>query len=250
MSHCLAGRRIVITRPVAQAQAFAQRVREAGGEPVLFPLLEIAALEQPDALQQAASFLREQAAAPVAQSRGLTFFVSPNAVRYGVPWLQPRLPAQVAAVGMATAAALEQQGIKNIWVSPSFDSEGLLALPPLQSLSDQRCLIVRGQGGRPLLGDTLRARGAYVHYASAYWRAAAPVNLTADLALDAVVITSSEALNYWLAAVRTTPHWFVPVFASHPRIMAYAQAAQLPNVFACTPGDAGIVAALCAYFGG
>ena len=235
----LKGRRIVLTRPAGQARVLAEQLAAQGAVVHLQPLLTITPITYPPELISA----REQ-------SWDWGFFVSPNAVRYGVPWLQPRLPAQVAAVGMATAAALEQQGIKNIWVSPSFDSEGLLALPPLQSLSDQRCLIVRGQGGRPLLGDTLRARGAYVHYASAYWRAAAPVNLTADLALDAVVITSSEALNYWLAAVRTTPHWFVPVFASHPRIMAYAQAAQLPNVFACTPGDAGIVAALCAYFGG
>ncbi|WP_275576186.1 uroporphyrinogen-III synthase [Aquitalea magnusonii] len=50
------------------------------------------------------------------------------------------------------------------------DSEALLALPQLADVAGQHWLIVRGQGGRALLADTLCARGAQVSLAEVYQR--------------------------------------------------------------------------------
>jgi uroporphyrinogen-III synthase len=54
----------------------------------------------------------------------------------------------------------------------AFDSESVLALPAFQApaVAGRRVLILRGDGGRDLLGDTLRARGAEVEYLTCYHR--------------------------------------------------------------------------------
>src|SRR3989338_3543032 len=71
----LAGLKIVVTRPRAQVASLARRIEQAGGIPLLFPLLDIApAADQPA--------LREQISR-IAQF-DLAIFISPNAVQYGM----------------------------------------------------------------------------------------------------------------------------------------------------------------------
>ena len=72
MKLALQGRRIVVTRPAAQAGELARMIRAQGGEAVLFPLLEIGPADDAQPLQQAIARLDEYATA---------VFVSPNAVR-------------------------------------------------------------------------------------------------------------------------------------------------------------------------
>jgi uroporphyrinogen-III synthase len=104
-------------------------------------------------------------------------FISRNAVQHTLSLLHHdsgKLKAlTIMAIGDATAAALREAGINA--VSPEdaeTGSETLLQLPQLQAGSVQRIkiLIFRGTGGRELLADTLRARGAQVDYASVYRR--------------------------------------------------------------------------------
>ena len=62
---------VVITRPLAQADALAQRVTELGRKAVIFPLLEILPLDDQETLRQALRELDQYA---------LIAFVSPNAI--------------------------------------------------------------------------------------------------------------------------------------------------------------------------
>lgn len=102
-------------------------------------------------------------------------FVSQNAAIHGMPvlaqfWPQWPLALQWYAVGSATAAALAREGIQ-CNVPADFSSEGLLAMPALQTVEHQRVLIVRGApGGLETLGQTLTARGATVDYLAVYFR--------------------------------------------------------------------------------
>lgn len=193
----LAGVRVLITRPTAQAQHLTELIEQAGGEPVRFPALEIVAPRNETVLARVLAGIADF---------DLAIFISPNAVAHGLAHLKahgglpPRLA--VAAIGRGTAKALTEAGIANV-IQPAegSDSESLLALPQLDDVAGMRIVIFRGEGGRELLGDTLRARGAEVVYAECYRRMrpttdAAPLNarITAG-GLDIVTVTSVETLQ-------------------------------------------------------
>jgi uroporphyrinogen-III synthase len=118
----------------------------------------------------------------------------------------PMVP-RLAAVGRATAQALTATGrAPDLVPAGRFDSESLLALPQLADLRGQRVLIVRGTGGRALLGDTLVARGAKLAYAEVYRRALPetdPAPLLARWRQDVqlATATSGEVLNNLLTLV-------------------------------------------------
>lgn len=101
-------------------------------------------------------------------------FISKNAVEFGYPVLEqywPQWPLKLSwlAVGKATAAALQQYDIDPIFPELA-SSEGLLELPQLQDVEEQRILIVRGIGGRETLKTELDKRGAKVDYLEVYER--------------------------------------------------------------------------------
>ena len=190
----LSGRGIVITRPREHAAELAERVRAAGGEPILFPTIEILPPENSAALALTLTRL---------DSFDLAIFVSPTAAmkateRVGAGQVWPR-KLRVAAVGAGTAAALQRLGFESV-VAPEgeADSEALASLAELQELRGRSVVIFRGQGGREWLRAVLEARGARVEYAECY-RRVAPTADTEPLVerwrrggIDAVSITSSE----------------------------------------------------------
>lgn len=245
----LCGLKIAVTRPRDQAAQLAQRITEAGGIPLLFPLLDIAPVDD-DAL------LREQFSR-LAQF-DLAIFISPNAVRYGIAALRTAGSAippslKIATVGQGSAKALRELGIESALVpGERFDSEGLLALPELQQIAGCRAIIFRGNGGRELLGGTLAARGATVEYAECYRRSKPPQDGAALLAAapDAITVTSSEALGYlWdmldeqaRAALRGTP-----LFVPHLRIAELADRQGWRQVLPTAAGDDGLLAGLVAW---
>ncbi len=244
----LAGLNIVVTRPRDQAVQLAQRIEQAGGIPVLFPLLDIAAPQDTGVLSEQIARLPRF---------NLAIFISPNAVHYGMAAIRAAggLPPslQIATVGQGSAKALRESGISNI-IAPAehFDSEGLLALPELQAVAGWRVMILRGDGGRELLGDTLRARGAIVEYAACYQRSKPQQDASVLLssAPDAITVTSSEALGYlWQmlddgaqAILRDTP-----LFVPHTRIAGLARQQGWRRVNLTGSGDDGLIAALIAW---
>ncbi len=162
----LVGRSVLVTRPRHQADGLIDAVQRLGGTARVFPTLAIV----PVALS----------AAMIGDVQSLhagdwAIFISPNAVDAGMGLLAQAggLPSGVgvAAVGRATARSLHENGIARVLVpQQGADSEALLALAPLHDLTGRRVLIVRGEGGRELLGRTLVERGADLRYAEVYRR--------------------------------------------------------------------------------
>jgi len=252
MSLPLAGRRIVVTRPAGQSAGLARLIREAGGEPVLFPALEILPPSDPAALAAVLARLDEF---------DLAIFISRNAVDWGLRTLGRAWPEQVrvAAVGAGTARALAERGIGGVIVpqGPQPDSEALLARPELADVRARRVLIFRGEGGREVLRETLVARGAEVEYAECYRRArpradgAALAAAWARGEVDAATVNSAEALENLCAligeagvrAARATP-----LFVPHPRVAKAAVELGFARILVAGPGDEAMRDRLVAYF--
>ena len=188
----LGGLSVLVTRPRQQATRLCEMIEAAHGRPIRFPAMAIEPALDADACR---AILRRQA--------DLLIFTSANAVEFAFPLLPDALPIdlQIAAVGNATAARLRDIGLEPTLVPPDRqDSEGLLALPELQHPAGRKILIIRGVGGRPLLGDTLKQRGAEITYAEVYRRTLpqqSPRNLLAgwERMVDAVIVTSNEILD-------------------------------------------------------
>ena len=241
----LAGLTILITRPREQANGLAQSITRLGGRPLLFPLLEIAPASDTQALTTLAQNL---------QFYDLLVFISPNAVKYGMAALNALPPnMRIAAVGQSSAQALRDLGVEKV-IAPSerFDSEALLDLPELQNVSGWRVAILRGDGGREVLGDTLKARGAQVEYVTCYQRSKPDIDSEKllDGKADALTVTSSEALGYlWqmLNEADRTRLAAIPLFVPHVRIAALARQQGWREVFQTTSGDDGMLQDLIAW---
>lgn len=133
-----------------QAGSLAQGIEALGGNVLLFPVLDIAPVLAPDHFDDVAARLG---------TFDLAFFVSPNAVRYGLDALLARRDwpgsLAVATVGKGSERALAERGFARV-VAPAsgFDSEAVLALPEFaaDAVRGRHVLVLRGDGGRDLLG--------------------------------------------------------------------------------------------------
>jgi uroporphyrinogen-III synthase len=248
----LAGRGIVVTRPVEQAGTLAELIREAGGHAIVFPVIEIS--DVADLLPLAALLAR-------LAEFDIAIFISPNAVSKAMNLIAARggLPPQlkVAAIGRGSVKALERFGVSGVVAPQRFDSDALLELPALSDVAGKRVVIFRGEGGRELLGDTLTARGAHLEYAECYRRgqpradASSLLRAWARHEVHAVVVTSSEGMRHLFDMVGNSGRaWLqqTPVFVPHPRIAETARGLGAREVVPTTAGDEGIVAALADYF--
>jgi uroporphyrinogen-III synthase len=244
----LPGLKVLVTRPRDQAVELAKRIELAGGTAVLFPLLDISPVQD-------AAILREQVAR--LDEADMAIFISPNAVRFGIGAIREfgKIPEslKIAAVGQGSARDLRALGLHRI-IAPTerFDSEGLLALPELQQVAGWKILIFRGDGGRELLGDTLRERGASVEYVACYQRSKPQQDQGVILAAspDVISVTSSEALGYLWAMLDTGAREKLrstPLFVPHPRIAGLAREQGWQRVELTESGDAGLLNALSAW---
>jgi len=252
----LAGVRILITRPQRQAEPLASAIRQQGGQAMLLPLIDIRPPRHPERIDEFLGHL---------DRFDLAIFISPNAVEQALSRLpNPRhaWPAKlaIAATGAGTAQALARHGLEAAVVPRDrFDSEGLLAEPSLHSVRGQNVLILRGEGGRELLAETLRARGATVEYAECYRRAAPAydpraIALLQPGAINIAVYTSGEAIDNLLALYGENARRFlqqVPALVVSERLIERLRSFQpesAPRV--SRPNDADLLAALRAWRAG
>jgi uroporphyrinogen-III synthase len=253
-SQPLGGRSIVITRPVAQAQQLAELVREAGGNAILFPAIEILDAADPKPLNDIIARLDEF---------DIAIFISPSAVAKAMALITARraLPAHLKCVtiGSGSLKALESFGVREI-IAPKgrYDSEALLALPLFQNAAGKQVVVFRGDGGREFLGDELTKRGAHLEYATCYRRSkpsADPAPLLSAWSrneIAALVFTSSEGLRNFheiIGAPGQPRLCETPVFVPHPRIAVAARGLGLTKVIESGSGDEALVAALVQRFG-
>ena len=169
----LTGLHIVVTRPQAQAQPWAESLNQFGAQTTVISLLEIVPVLDNAQIQAIKNCILDLDLYTKA------IFVSQNAVELGFDWIEnywPQLPVGVEffAVGETTAKQLQNRGASVTDLAQSqtgaMTSETLLQSPALQSVAGEKIVIFRGLGGRPHIGEVLAARGALVTYCELYER--------------------------------------------------------------------------------
>jgi uroporphyrinogen-III synthase len=195
-SSSLIGLKVLVTRPAHQAEFFCRSVEQSGGIAIRFPTIAISPKESPSPAPNPLNSLN---------SFDYAIFISANAVEQTFKRLNKNefpTSLQCAAVGKKTAQALKHHGLP-IAITPktNYTSEALLAHPNMQSMQNKNVLIVRGEGGRELLAETLRKRGAIVKYSEVYRRCLPEYTdekigmIIKDGTVSVITITSAESLN-------------------------------------------------------
>jgi len=198
----LKGIKVLVTRPLHQAQALCALIEQNGGTAERFPTLEILPPQNIDPVLEVISRLGDFDTA---------IFTSTNAVSETCHFIKcDHLPAylKIAAVGRQTAKALEASGLHvDILPTTDFNSEGLLQTAHLQNVRGNRIVIFCGEGGREILTDKLTGRGAEVTRAEVY-RRGQPENDAVPLikqfnndSIDIITVTSQQALTNLVAMV-------------------------------------------------
>lgn len=190
----LQGRRIVVTRSVAQAASLCRHLSALGAEPIAIPTIDFV----PMPTEPLIATLRQ-----IDTYRWL-IFTSVNAVEFffAVVAAQPESVAlpPVAAIGSATTRRLAEQGVTPDFVPEVFTGEALAT--GLGDLRGQRVLLPRARIGRPQIVTQLAARGAVVDDIPLYDTVPAAVDagILAHLQhpIDAITFTSPSSVRNFL----------------------------------------------------
>lgn len=172
----LLGQRVLVTRPQHQAADFMADLRLLGAEPISFPTIEILPAEDPGPLDAAILRLATPESGSRASPYSWLVLTSVNGVaafwdRLAHLKLDSRCLAavKIAAIGPATAEALNRCSIRPDLVPEVYTAEGVLdALDVAGSVAEQRFLLARADIARKTLAEGLVERGAIVEEFAAY----------------------------------------------------------------------------------
>ena len=216
---------VLVTRAAHQNQGFVDALINAGHQPIIMPVLAITKLHelQPNYWQR----LQEQ----WQQSFDKAIFVSANAANIACELMPQPLSADYFAIGSNTATIIKSylsrhNANQTITIAPPpYRTESLLTLEELSQLKQQRIIIFSGLGGRPLLQEQLKLRGADVHLCELYKRVEATELRTTlqQLTLIPQVLTAMSVdtltlLHKALVATGLQSWLSIPIIVASPRV--------------------------------
>ncbi len=236
----LAGRRIVVTRPRAQAGALAEALQELGATVETVPLVAIEPIAGGAELDEALQKLDRY---------DWVVFTSVNGVAAAREYAEGLSTAKVAAVGPATASALRALGTDPSYVPEQFAAAQIA--PGLEPLAGSRVLLLQADIAEPALADELERRGASVDAAAAYRtieiEPSAP-ELATMRSVDAVILASGSAAR---SLARQGGAGDALVVCIGPGTAEIARELGLPVGLTAHEATAdGIIQALTSHFGG
>ena len=247
--------RVLVTRPAMQAIEWVAELQAQGVDATALPLIEIAPAEDLTPLRAAWAALPRQRAA---------VFVSPNAAQHffaarpeGTGWPET---TRAASPGPGTTRVLVALGVPlSHIVEPAadaaqFDSEALWQRMKLLDWQGAEVLVVRGDGGRDWLADTLRAHGARIAHLTAYRRVRPELDAAQRQTLHAAraspashlwFFSSSEAIANLQALAPPGTRWNQALaIGTHPRIVATARQCGFAEVHESRPSPEAVVACI------
>ncbi|WP_437888000.1 uroporphyrinogen-III synthase [Phytobacter sp. V91] len=214
---------ILVTRPSPAGDILVSRLRTLGLVAWSFPLIEFSPGRELNTLAGKLASLTAD---------DMVFVLSQHAVTFAHAHLQQSAKswpsrAQYFAIGRTTALALHQvSGIDVYYPRGREISEVLVQLPELQNIQGKRALILRGNGGRELLGKTLEARGALVEFCECYQRGMKYYDGAEEAmrwhtrGVTTLVITSGEMLQQLFSLI---PPWYRENWLLHCRLIVVSE---------------------------
>ena len=193
----LQGRRVLVTRAEEQAGAFMQRLRELGAEPIPCPTIAIAPPEDWAQLDDAIARLGSYDWIIFTSVNGVRFFFERLHATGGSTGWSGRL--HIAAIGPATARAVEAHGLGVAFVPEEYVAESIVAGMP--DVAGRRILLPRADIARKALVEGLVARGAVVDEVTAY-RTVSPIEcgtLPEGGDIDIATFTSPSTVHNFVA---------------------------------------------------
>jgi uroporphyrinogen III methyltransferase / synthase len=189
-------KRILITRPRAQADDFAANLRAAGYEAIFFPVIEIQPIENNVALERALGKL---------ECYDWLVFTSVNAVDAVFDVIaRSDIRPQVAAIGPKTAEALEERGVRPHFVPEEYVAEAIL--PGLGDLRGKWVLLPRAEIARKALPEAIFEAGGIPHEIAVYKTLPAQPDSDGLAALksgvDVVTLTSPSTVQNFVSIAR------------------------------------------------
>jgi uroporphyrinogen-III synthase len=194
----LHGLRVLVTRPKPMGEILCHAIDANGGECIYFPTIDIHPPADPSVYRMQLKKL---------DRLDWLIFLSPQAVfstshLIHLDW--PNFPPQIkiAAVGGGTAKALQHAELRvDVYPTENWSSEGILSLPEFSHITGKKIALMRGEGGREWLRQSLQLRGAIVSEIIVYRRVkpqtdATPYcNMLRNHLIDCIVATSGEGLR-------------------------------------------------------
>jgi uroporphyrinogen III methyltransferase/synthase len=202
----LFGKKIIVTRSREQASALTEKLEELGAEVIEFPVIKIVAIADfglriSDLVQKPWDWI---------------VFTSANGVKTFVEQLfehsldvRALASAKLAAIGPATAAALENYGLRADFVPSEFVAEAVVDQFP-EDPAGKHILLARAKEARDVLPEKLKEMGANVTVAPIYETIVESTEsdrvreLLDSGEIDAVTFTSSSTVNNFVRLLGET----------------------------------------------
>ena len=234
---------LLITRPQHQAHRLSQRLDQQGRQCILLPTLTILPFTDPVPPTDL-------------HPKSVAIFVSANAVLHApLDWSKP--PQTIIAIGPGTAAALNAKGCPPTNQPHHYSSEGLLALPILQSVNGQSIVIYAGKDNQLMLANILKQRGAQVFTICCYQRQCplySPQQLAAIMRhpIHIIISTSATSLKNCYDIFNNHHDWLLSkqllVISTKMAALAKTLQFKLPTIIAENASDDTIVQTVNRHF--
>jgi len=189
--------RILITRPRAQANDFAEKLRSAGFEPIYFPVIEIHPIENNTALEKAIANIHKY---------DWVVFTSTNAVDVVLKNSVDSVffVTKIAAIGPKTAEVLRKHNIEPDFIPEEYIGEAIML--GLGDVKGKWILLPRAEIARQELPEAISKAGGIPHEIVVYKTLPAEVDTnglnTLKSGVDAVTFTSVSAVENFVALTR------------------------------------------------
>ena len=197
----LFGRKVAITRPVAQSMKLGRMLRDAGAEVLHLPTIEVEPIEPNEMLRESMERLDSYFCLIFTSVNGVSAFFDhlfesgrDTRALHGI---------KVLPIGTATAALLREKGVIADFLPDRFTSEGIVDVLKDAGVKSRRFLLPRAEEGRDVISEYIASHGGTCDVIPVY-RTVLPGSIPfPEEPPDIITFTSSSTVNNFVTLFGT-----------------------------------------------